>query len=45
MIASFSRAPTEGLTKSMTDPEFNSALAASIDEIYQASTIKVGETA
>ena len=44
MIASFSRALTEGLTKSMTDAEFNSALAASIDEIYQASTVKVGET-
>ncbi len=44
MIASFSRALTEGLRKSMTDAEFNSALAASIDEIFTASTVKVGET-
>jgi len=41
MIASFSRALTEGLTHSMTDAEFNAALAASIDEIYQASVNKV----
>ena len=41
MIASFSRALTEGLTASMTDAEFNAALGASIDEIYQASTHKV----
>jgi fructose-bisphosphate aldolase class I len=40
MIASFSRALTEGLTHGMTDEEFNTALAASIDEIYQASTVK-----
>jgi fructose-bisphosphate aldolase class I len=40
MIASFSRALTEGLTKSMSDAEFNAALAASIDEIYRASTVK-----
>jgi fructose-bisphosphate aldolase, class I len=41
MIASFSRALTEGLTVSMTDAEFNAALGQSIDEIYRASTIKV----
>jgi fructose-bisphosphate aldolase, class I len=41
MIASFSRALTEGLTHSMSDAEFNTALAASIDEIYRASTVKV----
>ncbi len=41
MIASFSRALTEGLTHSMTDDAFNAKLAASIDEIYQASTVKV----
>jgi len=41
MIASFSRALTEGLKKSMTDEEFNKALAESIDEIYQASAEKV----
>lgn len=41
MIASFSRALIEGLTHSMSDAEFNAALAASVDEIYRASTIKV----
>ncbi len=40
MIASFSRALTEGLTHSMSDTAFNSALAKSIDEIYHASTVK-----
>ncbi len=40
MIASFSRALTEGLKKSMSDAEFNAALAAAIDEIYAASTVK-----
>jgi len=37
LIASFSRALTEGLTESMTDEEFNAALATSIDAIYKAS--------
>jgi fructose-bisphosphate aldolase class I len=41
VIASFSRALTEGLTRSMSDAEFQAALAKSIDEIYQASTAKV----
>jgi fructose-bisphosphate aldolase class I len=41
MIASFSRALTEGLTRPMSDSEFDVALAASIDEIYGASTAKV----
>lgn len=41
MIASFSRALTEGLTQPMTDAGFDAALAASIDEIYRASTDKV----
>jgi fructose-bisphosphate aldolase, class I len=41
MIASFSRALTEGLTKQMSDAEFDKALADSIDEIYQASRTKV----
>jgi fructose-bisphosphate aldolase class I len=40
MIASFSRALTEGLTHSMSDDAFNAALAESIDEIYRASTKK-----
>jgi fructose-bisphosphate aldolase, class I len=41
MIASFSRALTEDLRHSMSDAEFNAALAKSIDEIYRASTVKV----
>jgi fructose-bisphosphate aldolase, class I len=41
MIASFSRALAEDLRHSMSDAVFDAALAKSIDEIYQASTIKV----
>jgi fructose-bisphosphate aldolase, class I len=41
MIASFSRALAEELRYSMSDAEFEAALAKSIDEIYQASTVKV----
>jgi len=41
MIASFSRALTEDLKHSMSDAEFDAALAKSIDEIYRASTEKV----
>jgi fructose-bisphosphate aldolase, class I len=41
MIASFSRALVEDLRRSMTDAEFEAALAKSIDEIYRASTVKV----
>ena len=41
MIASFSRALVEDLRHSMSDAEFNAALARSIDEIYRASTVKV----
>src|SRR4051794_27774964 len=40
MIASFSRALAEDLRYSMSDAEFDAALAKSIDEIYQASTVK-----
>jgi fructose-bisphosphate aldolase, class I len=40
MIASFSRALTEGLTRSMSDAAFDTALGASIDEIFRASTVK-----
>jgi fructose-bisphosphate aldolase, class I len=40
MIASFSRALVEDLKASMSDGEFNGALGKSIDEIYQASTVK-----
>ncbi|MEJ0015616.1 MAG: fructose bisphosphate aldolase [Acetobacteraceae bacterium] len=41
MIASFSRALVEGLTHGMSDQEFNAALGKSIDDIFQASTVKV----
>jgi fructose-bisphosphate aldolase class I len=41
MIASFSRALVQDLRVSMSDAEFEAALAQSIDEIYRASTVKV----
>ena len=41
VIASFSRALAEELRHSMSDAEFEAALARSIDEIYRASTEKV----
>jgi fructose-bisphosphate aldolase class I len=41
MIASFSRALVQDLRVSMSDAEFEAALAKSIDEIYRASTVKV----
>lgn len=41
LIASFSRALVEGLTHSMSDAEFNAAVAKSIEQIYRASTVKV----
>ena len=37
LIASFSRALTEGLTAEQTDAEFDERLKANIDEIYEAS--------
>ena len=37
VIASFSRALTEGLTEAMSDEEFDAALDASIESIYRAS--------
>jgi fructose-bisphosphate aldolase class I len=40
MIASFSRALVDDLKRSMSDAEFDSALAASIDEIFRASSVK-----
>jgi fructose-bisphosphate aldolase, class I len=40
IIASFSRALTEELKHSMSDKEFDAALARAIDEIYEASTEK-----
>ena len=41
MIASFSRALVDDLRVSMTDAEFDAALASAIDEIYRASTVKM----
>ncbi len=41
MIASFSRALIEDLTHSMSDAQFNTTLAESIEQIYRASTVKV----
>ncbi len=40
MIASFSRALLDDLRQSMSDAEFDAALATVIDKIYRASTIK-----
>ncbi len=37
MIASFSRALTEGLSDAQSDDEFNAVIAGTIDSIYQAS--------
>jgi fructose-bisphosphate aldolase class I len=37
MIASFSRALTEGLSAGQSDADFDAALAATIDGIYAAS--------
>ena len=37
MIASFSRALTEGLSAQQSDDEFDAALDASIKSIYEAS--------
>jgi fructose-bisphosphate aldolase, class I len=41
MIASFSRALIGELRKSMNDVEFDAKLAEAVNEIYQASTVKV----
>ena len=37
MVASFSRARTEGLTAQQSDVEFDAALDQAIESIYQAS--------
>ena len=37
MIASFSRALTEGLSDAQTDDDFNATIATTIDSIYRAS--------
>jgi fructose-bisphosphate aldolase class I len=41
MIASFSRALVENLKVSLSDAEFNAALKEAIEEIFEASTVKV----
>jgi fructose-bisphosphate aldolase class I len=41
LVASFSRALTEGLNAHQSESEFNSVLDASIQSIFEASTIKV----
>jgi fructose-bisphosphate aldolase class I len=41
MIASFSRALAQDLKHSMSDAEFDRALGDAVNEIYQASTVKV----
>jgi fructose-bisphosphate aldolase class I len=41
MIASFSRALTEGLKVSMSDAEFDADLGKTIGQIYTASVVKV----
>ena len=38
MIASFSRALAEGLSKAQSDAEFNAALGVNVDAIYRASS-------
>ena len=40
MIASFSRALAQDLRKSMSDAEFDAALASAADEIFRASSVK-----
>jgi len=41
MIASFSRALVDDLRLQMSDAEFNATLAQTVDQIFQASTVKV----
>jgi fructose-bisphosphate aldolase class I len=41
VIASFSRALTEGLSAQQSDSEFDATLDASIGSIYEASTVKI----
>jgi fructose-bisphosphate aldolase class I len=45
VIASFSRALTEGLSAGQDDGQFNAALASAIDSIFDASRAKVTATA
>jgi len=41
MMASFSRALAQDLKHSMTDAEFDKELGEAVNEIYEASTVKV----
>jgi fructose-bisphosphate aldolase, class I len=41
LIASFSRALIDDLKKSMSDAEFDASLSKAVEEIYQASVVKV----
>jgi fructose-bisphosphate aldolase class I len=43
IVASFSRALVEGLSAQQSDAEYNALLDASIQSIFEASTIKVGD--
>jgi fructose-bisphosphate aldolase, class I len=43
IVASFSRALVEGLSAQQSDAEYNALLDASIQSIFDASTIKVGD--
>jgi fructose-bisphosphate aldolase, class I len=43
VVASFSRALAEGLSAQQSDAEFNAVLDKSIQSIFEASTIKVGD--
>ncbi len=40
LIASFSRALVQGLTRDMSDAAFDAALGSAVEEIYQASVVK-----
>ena len=40
LIASFSRALVQGLTRDMSDAAFDAALGAAVEEIYKASVVK-----
>ncbi|HMM64580.1 MAG TPA: fructose bisphosphate aldolase [Mesorhizobium sp.] len=40
VIASFSRALTEGLSANQTDDQFNAVLGSAIDSIFEASSVK-----
>jgi fructose-bisphosphate aldolase, class I len=45
IVASFSRALVEGLSAQQSDAEFNARLGESIARIYEASSVKMGQSA